>query len=882
MKYIKKMLPVFLLALVLVIGITLLTPSTHAAEQSEFTYMGGNQVIITGYTGKDADLVIPDTIDGKTVTAISASAFKMNHNLETVTLSNNITSIGKFAFANCDNLRSVTLSNRVTTIEDNAFAACPNLVEISLPASLRTLGLDVFADCTGLKAIWVDAGNRYYSSDASGVLFSKDGYVLIQAPSGLTGIYTVPETTYTIKASAFRYCSDLEEVILPPYLTGLGEYAFANCTGLQYVTIPDILPEIGNGAFAWCTGLQRVNIGYSVTSIGADAFNGCSGLTAISFPSKVTTIGSYAFNGCSGLKSLHISNNITTVGNYAFADCTALENLRIGENVGTIGRYAFSGCTALTSASLGSGTAVVGESAFNGCSALTNIALPAGTKTIASYAFDGCNALQNIYFAGDATQWSKVSVGGRNDGFKAAAVQNGHIHNFVAVEGASAEATCTERGYITYQCAEDSVTFTDYSAVLGHSKGEATASVAPTCTGKGYDESACQRCGEPLHINHVAALGHELYKLPSVDPTCTEDGIQGGTACSRCEAVLIESVTVKPLGHTYVDDICTVCGDDIRPVETVHVHDWLNFAAITPSCTQPGNIAYRQCFYCRQAETAEGEPLEEGAWVLPINDDHQLIHIDAMPNSCEGSGHEAYDYCLACFRYFYDDPEKTTYEAGIVPAAGHAWTEVAAVAPTCETAGNTAYKLCSVCGIAQTPDGQFLPAYGWELNPLGHSYVEHPHKEPTCTENGWYAYTTCENCDYSTTYRELAALGHWYINHPGKASTCTEAGWESYQTCYDCDYTSYKELPLAEHTYVDGVCSVCQQSAPETPEYLPGDFNGDNAVSNEDVIALLWNTLFPEENPLEIPGDLTGDNAVSNEDVIKLLWHCLFPEENPL
>ena len=62
MKYIKKMLPVFLLALVLVVGITLLTPSTHAAEQSEFTYMGGNQVIITGYTGKDADLVIPDKI----------------------------------------------------------------------------------------------------------------------------------------------------------------------------------------------------------------------------------------------------------------------------------------------------------------------------------------------------------------------------------------------------------------------------------------------------------------------------------------------------------------------------------------------------------------------------------------------------------------------------------------------------------------------------------------------------------------------------------------------------------------------------------------------------------------------------------------------------
>ena len=66
------------------------------------------------------------------------------------------------------------------------------------------------------------------------------------------------------------------------------------------------------------------------------------------------------------------------------------------------------------------------------------------------------------------------------------------------------------------------------------------------------------------------------------------------------------------------------------------------------------------------------------------------------------------------------------------------------------------------------------------------------------------------------------------------------------------------------------------------PEYVTGDYTGNGVITNDDVVALLWHTLFPEENPVSIPGDLTGDGAVTNDDVVLLLWHCLFPEENPL
>ena len=65
-------------------------------------------------------------------------------------------------------------------------------------------------------------------------------------------------------------------------------------------------------------------------------------------------------------------------------------------------------------------------------------------------------------------------------------------------------------------------------------------------------------------------------------------------------------------------------------------------------------------------------------------------------------------------------------------------------------------------------------------------------------------------------------------------------------------------------------------------EDVPGDFTGDAEVTNEDVIYLLWHTLFPESYPLETEVDFTGDDQLTNEDVIYLLWHTLFPETFPL
>ena len=65
-------------------------------------------------------------------------------------------------------------------------------------------------------------------------------------------------------------------------------------------------------------------------------------------------------------------------------------------------------------------------------------------------------------------------------------------------------------------------------------------------------------------------------------------------------------------------------------------------------------------------------------------------------------------------------------------------------------------------------------------------------------------------------------------------------------------------------------------------EGLAGDIDGNGTVSNDDVIALMWNVLFPEQYPLEGNVDMNKDGSVDNNDVIALMWYVLFPEQYPL
>ena len=148
--------------------------------------------------------------------------------------------------------------------------------------------------------------------------------------------------------------------------------------------------------------------------------------------------------------------------------------------------------------------------------------------------------------------------------------------------------------------------------------------------------------------------------------------------------------------------------------------------------------------------------------------------------------------------------------------------------------------------------------------------------KPTCTAQGYTTYT-CTHCGYSYQGDKVKAKGHSFGDWTTvTAATCTDAG-EEQRKCKNCDHSENRTVDALGHNYENYVCTNCGDM-----EYIPGDTDLNGTVDVDDVLALLWNVLFPEDYPIEVNADFDGNGTTDVDDVLALLWHVLFPEEYPL
>lgn len=97
------------------------TPQESEKSDAKYTYTASEKgITITGYSGSDKKLNIPESIDGISVVAIGREAFK-NASFEEVILPQGLEKIDWFAFSDCIDLSTVTIPNSVSKIEYGAF-----------------------------------------------------------------------------------------------------------------------------------------------------------------------------------------------------------------------------------------------------------------------------------------------------------------------------------------------------------------------------------------------------------------------------------------------------------------------------------------------------------------------------------------------------------------------------------------------------------------------------------------------------------------------------------------------------------------------------------------------------------------------------------------
>lgn len=202
------------------------------------------------------NVVIPDT-----VVSIGENAFAGCFGLTEIVISipDSVITIGKRAFAGCGGITDVTFGKSVAAIGDEAFENCIGLTHVTIPGSVTTIGSSVFTGCRDLTDIKVSETNAKYKS-IDGLLYNREGNVLVCYPCGKKGSAAIPGSVTTIGEEAFSGCAGLTEITIPHSVRAIRDKAFRGCERLKKIDLPSSVTEVSSATFADCSSLIEINV----------------------------------------------------------------------------------------------------------------------------------------------------------------------------------------------------------------------------------------------------------------------------------------------------------------------------------------------------------------------------------------------------------------------------------------------------------------------------------------------------------------------------------------------------------------------------------------------------------------------------------------------
>ena len=204
-----------------------------AADASLFEYtVLRNSVSITGYTGDDTRLIIPETIEGKAVTTLSQDAF-LNASF-----------------------REVYIPKSVRTIDHNAFNRCTALEKVYLSDSVKICYDDSFYNCPALRTLVPEATEYPHSDNDLNFTYQVNYERLITRPGKIMLIVSGSTNVYGLTAKEVEDALDNEwDIITYATVASTPATMYAEI-GLSYLDADDLLiltPEASPYGHPWGT-----------------------------------------------------------------------------------------------------------------------------------------------------------------------------------------------------------------------------------------------------------------------------------------------------------------------------------------------------------------------------------------------------------------------------------------------------------------------------------------------------------------------------------------------------------------------------------------------------------------------------------------------------
>lgn len=388
------------------------------------------KITLNKYNGNATDVIIPSSIGGTPVTAISSNCFASS-TVSSVYIPSSVATIAAMAFNNASALQSVVFENEYT---------------------IKYIGADAFKG-TGIPESLADENG-----------LTVIGNILIDCYS--SGNVILYNNILMIADGAFADCSELTSVTINESCTYIGKNAFDNTTALEWVSIPAAVTHIDENAFdeaaklkikcyaesyaeqfaknkGFDTELLELEFSFTqngseitltkyngsdtqvvipsvinnmpVTALADECFAGKS-IEYVWIPASVKAIGNKCFYGIAALKDVVFEDqtSISSIGNKAFAE-TLFENvtgvdsngaviingilirhfgsgnITLPDSIKQIAGGAFFDRQDITAVTINNGCVKISENAFCQMRFMENIFIPDSVLQIGENAFVNCN-----------------------------------------------------------------------------------------------------------------------------------------------------------------------------------------------------------------------------------------------------------------------------------------------------------------------------------------------------------------------------------------------------------------------------------------------------------------------------------------------------------
>ena len=386
-------------------------------EDFEYEYDSETgEMCITGYNGDSADVIIPESIEGHTVTMINIYFY--NENMRTVYVPAGVSGLGivdfnkklENVYVDEANQTYKSVDGVLYTKDGKILVLFPNRPDKKAVISEGTEGIVYTAfNNSSFSEIFIPDSIKYVYRQSVEVdskdwdIFSVENRLseILSYQAELENVYVGEENKNIMSIDGMVYSKDMKtfvmcpqtrsgEVVIDNNVEILGRASFGKCTDVNRIVLGDKITEIRDICFMY-SGLTELNIPDSCTNIGRDIFFECQGLTTINIPVGIKELNYAIFEG-SYIRDLILPDDSA----FAFENGIIYDRnktkviLALGESAEEV--------------VIPEGVIEICDYAFKNQIKMQNVILPESLEKIGIYAFDCCIGLKNIIIPKNVTE----------------------------------------------------------------------------------------------------------------------------------------------------------------------------------------------------------------------------------------------------------------------------------------------------------------------------------------------------------------------------------------------------------------------------------------------------------------------------------------------